>query len=454
MKTTEWQQRCARLKSLKSLTKPERLEAKVLDHRAKKLEHRKKYGRLLKPSTISALSASKIKSKIRGRKPGRHGLNRLHRKRLSSSKEQAEQLNNLSNDGADEEVESIGNNANLGTRSSDSPSSSPLLHMQTISGYNKRNRVQSYDIDNIVIPYSVAASTRVEKLQYKEILTPKWRIAEQDYDSLFDKANPVRDPSQDSDGEDLSEESVVARHDRCEHEEKKRFLSYLKLPMGHGRQRSHKRTDSRAESSGANTPDPMSPHSTTPTTGQPLPSGTGAEPPDAGAASVGGSPIVSPPATPQSLQLDDSGPLPSIAVLRRRTMSACRWGQTSKDDIEAPEGGTSVAAAVEEVAPYDRRTFPISEDVYEQIIKSTPENHQLQTNTSAQDSNDYDTYSSYLAAGSSRKDSGGTIGTGAGDGDSVVDSESTESAVGDCEEDPNDPEWIDMERANRDRYKR
>nr|CAI5820886.1 unnamed protein product [Callosobruchus analis] len=71
--------------------------------------------------------------------------------------------------------------------------------MQTISGYNKRNRVQSYDIDNIVIPYSVAASTRVEKLQYKEILTPKWRIAEQDYDSLFDKANPVRDPSQDSD---------------------------------------------------------------------------------------------------------------------------------------------------------------------------------------------------------------------------------------------------------------
>ncbi|VEN51595.1 unnamed protein product [Callosobruchus maculatus] len=84
-------------------------------------------------------------------------------------------------------------------KSSDSPSSSPLLHMQTISGYNKRNRVQSYDIDNIVIPYSVAASTRVEKLQYKEILTPKWRIAEQDYDSLFDKTNPVRDPSQDSD---------------------------------------------------------------------------------------------------------------------------------------------------------------------------------------------------------------------------------------------------------------
>lgn len=34
----------------------------------------------------------------------------------------------------------------------------------------------SYDIDNIVIPYSMAASTRVEKLEYKEIPTPKWRI--------------------------------------------------------------------------------------------------------------------------------------------------------------------------------------------------------------------------------------------------------------------------------------
>ena len=34
----------------------------------------------------------------------------------------------------------------------------------------------SYDIDNIVIPHSMAASTCVEKLEYKEIPTPKWRI--------------------------------------------------------------------------------------------------------------------------------------------------------------------------------------------------------------------------------------------------------------------------------------
>lgn len=38
--------------------------------------------------------------------------------------------------------------------------------------FDRKNRV-SYDIDNIVIPYSVAAATRVEILPYKEIPTPK-----------------------------------------------------------------------------------------------------------------------------------------------------------------------------------------------------------------------------------------------------------------------------------------
>lgn len=34
----------------------------------------------------------------------------------------------------------------------------------------------SYDIDNIVIPMSLVAPTKLEKLQYKEILTPSWRM--------------------------------------------------------------------------------------------------------------------------------------------------------------------------------------------------------------------------------------------------------------------------------------
>lgn len=41
-------------------------------------------------------------------------------------------------------------------------------------------RRTSYDIDNIVIPYSMAATTRVERLQYKEIQTPKWRAVDEE----------------------------------------------------------------------------------------------------------------------------------------------------------------------------------------------------------------------------------------------------------------------------------
>ncbi len=37
----------------------------------------------------------------------------------------------------------------------------------------RRRGESAFDINNIVIPYSMAASTRVEKLKYKEIVTPK-----------------------------------------------------------------------------------------------------------------------------------------------------------------------------------------------------------------------------------------------------------------------------------------
>lgn len=57
-----------------------------------------------------------------------------------------------------------------------------------------------------------------------------------------------------------------------------------------------------------------------------------------------------------------------------------------------------------------------------------PENHQITTNVRAQDNNPFN----YL---DEKIDSG--------------DSESTESAIGD--EDPNDPEWVDLERSREPR---
>ena len=49
-----------------------------------------------------------------------------------------------------------------------------LSHSGSLTDLRKRRGPNAaYDINNIVIPYSMAASTRVEKLQYKEIITPK-----------------------------------------------------------------------------------------------------------------------------------------------------------------------------------------------------------------------------------------------------------------------------------------
>ncbi|XP_037952154.1 uncharacterized protein LOC119682728 isoform X2 [Teleopsis dalmanni] len=55
-----------------------------------------------------------------------------------------------------------------------SPTHSGNIYYKNERTLDRKNR-SSYDIDNIVIPYSVAAATRVEILPYKEIPTPKWR---------------------------------------------------------------------------------------------------------------------------------------------------------------------------------------------------------------------------------------------------------------------------------------
>ena len=54
-------------------------------------------------------------------------------------------------------------------------SSGSSANLKDLKDSLRRRRGESaFDINNIVIPYSMAASTRVEKLQYKEILTPKY----------------------------------------------------------------------------------------------------------------------------------------------------------------------------------------------------------------------------------------------------------------------------------------
>ncbi|XP_032045525.1 KAT8 regulatory NSL complex subunit 1-like protein isoform X3 [Aythya fuligula] len=88
----------------------------------------------------------------------------------------------------------------------------------TSSQHNSRRRLRSessYDIDNIVIPMSLVAPSKLEKLQYKEIITPSWRVVE---------FQPLeRSPTDDEEIEDLSDEVFSLRHAKYEERERARW---------------------------------------------------------------------------------------------------------------------------------------------------------------------------------------------------------------------------------------
>ncbi|XP_050567391.1 KAT8 regulatory NSL complex subunit 1-like protein isoform X7 [Cygnus atratus] len=88
----------------------------------------------------------------------------------------------------------------------------------TSSQHNSRRRLRSessYDIDNIVIPMSLVAPSKLEKLQYKEILTPSWRVVE---------FQPLeRSHTDDEEIEDLSDEVFSLRHAKYEERERARW---------------------------------------------------------------------------------------------------------------------------------------------------------------------------------------------------------------------------------------
>nr|XP_055201533.1 KAT8 regulatory NSL complex subunit 1-like protein isoform X2 [Nyctereutes procyonoides] len=73
----------------------------------------------------------------------------------------------------------------------------------------------SYDIDNIVIPMSLVAPAKLEKLQYKEILTPSWRMAVL---QPLDEYNVGEEEV-----EDLSDEVFSLRHKKYEEREQARW---------------------------------------------------------------------------------------------------------------------------------------------------------------------------------------------------------------------------------------
>lgn len=103
------------------------------------------------------------------------------------------------------------------------PSTPSFTPLQSTRKKRVTNSTPLFDIDNIVIPYSIASSTRLEKLEYKEILTPSWREVESTVRQI-----PPPALGQTEEGlEDCSDETFSTRHGRCELMEKKRFLNFI-----------------------------------------------------------------------------------------------------------------------------------------------------------------------------------------------------------------------------------
>ncbi|XP_043466738.1 KAT8 regulatory NSL complex subunit 1 [Leptopilina heterotoma] len=412
MKSVDWQQ-----KMLRGNVRMSKIKDKdASEKRSKKIaEHRTKYTSRLKKST-SSIVTSRIKRKVlKGKR------SRLNRERnVHGLKKRVPKLSHVEDD---EEMSALSSSSKHS-----SPVPSPLQHTAASSEKNSaikektstshgRLRQNSYDIDNIVIPYSVAASTRLEKLQYKEILTPKWRLCDEPV-KIDVKNGVMHRPSQDSDCEDVSDEAVVLRHGRSEKEEYKRFMTFANPPY-QSRIRHNRRTDSRADS-GANTPDPMSPH----------------------ASDFGGdttSPITSPPATPSNSHdaehVDANRPPPLQHVLRRRTLSSLRFTREDREKDKEKETITSIVdeEREKEVPPYEPRMFPLPEDVYDKMLEVMPEGH----------------WQASSASVCSREED--KIDNEEMDLDSP-ESDSTESAYCEVEgEDPNDPEWTVADDRNTEK---
>ncbi|XP_054985809.1 KAT8 regulatory NSL complex subunit 1 isoform X3 [Sorex araneus] len=205
-------------------------------------------------------------------------------------------------------------------------SSGSQVTASTSQPVRRRRGESSFDINNIVIPMSVAATTRVEKLQYKEILTPSWR--EVDLHSL--KGSPDEESEE---IEDLSDAAFAALHAKCEEMERARWLWTTSVPPQRRGSRSYRSSDGR----------------TTPQLGSANPSTPQPASPDVSSGhSLSEFPHGQSPRSPISPELH-SAPLTPVA------RDALRHLASEDTRCSTPELGLDEQS----VQPWERRTFPL-----------------------------------------------------------------------------------------------
>ncbi|TRY75596.1 hypothetical protein TCAL_00524 [Tigriopus californicus] len=389
-----------------------------------------------------------------------------------------------------------------------SPVPSPLSHPSHASNQQwadiiRRKRETAFDIDNIVIPYSIAASTRVERLKYKEILTPTWRAVDRESEminplpeegtpkkksakstvppsapstpvavssapaSMPTSTSPPNKPLKESQlsDEDITEMCFETRHARAEVEERKRWQTSVFKSTGGQRTRTRRQDSVRTEgggaaSSGYNTPDhPMSPGTPMDTTLE--------------VSTRPSSPISTdelsqvPSSTPSTPQVNMAASIRN----RRRTSSATKSRDrnpsedTQSSRCTTPTLDTHLISVPDrmDVIPFEARVFPLSEQDIERMGAEMPVVVESGSN-----------FSSNHVSGRAAVDDGDVLSKGSGEkrpnfsNSTGIDQDSQEKAdtsqspsveedddeeefileeddpdwkEGEEEEDPDDPEW-------------
>lgn len=107
----------------------------------------------------------------------------------------------------------------------DDGSDEVLEHKQATQGLVRKCPGESvYNINNVVIPSSGA---KVEKLQYKDIVTPRWRVVDA---SLLTHNHSEAADKEEEPEEDASDEAFARRHSVSERGEKMHRMSWGKRP--------------------------------------------------------------------------------------------------------------------------------------------------------------------------------------------------------------------------------
>jgi KAT8 regulatory NSL complex subunit 1 len=289
----------------------------------------------------------------------------------------------------------------------------------------RRSEQHAFDINNIVIPYSIAATTRVEKLQYKEIITPKWRTNEPSEESsrffetdiktdMKTELSPDIKPNASQllcagdENEEISDTAFALRHAKCEEEERKRILAFMKGSTkqtgahlrGRGARVRFDSTRSDTLNSNANSCGGDGVLQNIDSTSQDSYNGNSA-------------------AVVQNINNDSvSNTIAEIPSDRRRSVSVVSKREDSIDDN------------YESVNPFDLRTFPLNDIEFELMIKESTHLYSCEENIDL--------------SGDPEKSNEGTITANNSRAPSPINSEVAESIadhIEDIDNEDEDPEW-------------